>query len=714
MTDELKHGRISLLRCPSIISTTDGGLTPLTDLASPVVRSPIELFPQRPLSDSSCSQVVKTNLLQVNLHEGVRGDEYLAGGSLDLVIHLFDRLALTLGSDKIIVLPNSEDTILIVITRDLVATTRSIPLMIDGMCLSFIKSHPSGCACTTCVRAYHQVVDLPCRIGRYEYLTTASLPVTSFPQPMAIPGFKCKLTQECGSLNLVCDLLVKWMSWSTNQSIAEYLRQAAVTGKTRLETTMALMDTWIFTNYNGQPYRVKKIWFEMTPLSKFYDKKSKKMISFFSFVELKYGVKCIYLTSPLIEAYPEKRTETCYLLPEFCFVLRPNMLPVGMHTVHSQSRIRHRLSCIQAIHQSIELKPKFQSVMNLDQLEAIGSVLPRRLSLPVSRASPLCVWSLLVIGESSVDLSLLTHVVFPGCAPKSMVRCDPCQTADCLRKMSPELDLVVVITKQRNLYATIKYVCLVECGVACQVIKPETLKRGLSDSVLVQDLSNQIGAKLGIVAEVESRLIALDFHRFGDVSIASCAWTKARSVEVDFTIRQSGCLEEEEMADIFTQLLVKNLNRLPEKPVVVVASRRGIPKNVPPIASRLDSVFAEFSLAIVSPRTDLRLFKPDGSNVPAGFCVDIPGGYYLVPHEVEEGNALPVLFQAITGSVEEIKSVVWKNYKPGRRLPRLLEHTMRISELLGIHIRKVARGRDVAKCIETSNGWKKLKSCFYL
>jgi hypothetical protein len=89
---------------------------------------------------------------------------------------------------------------------------------------------------------------------------------------------------------------------------------------------------------------------------------------------------------------------------------------------------------------------------------------------------------------------------------------------------------------------------------------------------------------------------------------------------------------------------------------------------------------------------------------------------------VEEGNALPVLFVGISVQIgmESIKTAVWHSYAGDetRRMPYLFQHTMRLSKLIGIHIRKIA-GRDVGKCLEKSGPWKKLMSkktpsCFYL
>ena len=732
MCDEKKDIPFNLLRCPSVISTTDGGWTPLTDFASPLVRTPDRGRWDLP----QASVIATTNLLKVSLAEHLRADEYLVPSPVDLVICLFDRLVLALGSERILVMPEVDQTRLLVISGDLLAATGAVPLHIDGLELEYIKSHTSGCSCTVCVKGFSQVIDGHTKIGKFEYLQDENLPIMPhLPRTnVAVSAHKAKFTQEGGSLSIACDMLVKWISWSGDHSVAELLRLATLSGKTRLETSLSLTQSWVFTSYNGKPYRIKRICFDMTPVSSFFDKKSNRITTYAEFLEEKYGVRPLCLSSPLLEAYPEKRSETCLLLPEFCFVFRPSATPVSMHTVHAQTRIRQRQSCIDSIQDTIRVRSNFENIIRLDRTEAEGTILSPRLMLPLLpvRSSPVCRWAILVAGDDGpVDFDVITSRLMRNCPPLALIRCETIGTIPtAVRRLLAQtegLDLIIVILKNRAWYASVKYACLVECGIPCQVIKPDTLNRGWfpDNEPLMSDLETQIRAKLGLSGTMKnistSSLVVLDFHRFGDLSIFSTAWTADSAVQIDYIIHQSAAIDEAEMAQQFMALMWRNVERLPQDPLILLAQRRGIPKSVP-LAEKLGTVFPRHSLVVVCPRTDVRLFGPGGSNMSPGFCFDssIQGlgpGFYLVPHKVEEGNALPVLFVGITvqTSMETIKNAVWQSYSGDatKRMPELFQHTMRLSKLIGIHIRKIA-GRDVAKCLEKSGPWKKLKSCFYL
>jgi hypothetical protein len=709
---------VHLMRCPSLISTADGGSTPQTELSSPIVRSPNALFER----EGPRTEVASSNLIRLSLIDGYRLDEYLVHGSVDLVAFGYDRLAWELKTNRIILVPNRDETTLLVVTSS-DAIEQSF---IEGVSVRFAKSHHRGCACNTCMRGLSQILERSGpKVGKYEFLSSPNIPLTVSRPIVAVPAQRVKLVRETASLSVACDSLVKWVPWGKG-SVAEILRAAAVEGKTRVETNLLLSSSWIYTIYNGKPYRIRKVWFDMTPLSIFFDKKRRENVTYASYIERIYGFKIVCVSSPMIEVMAEKRSETCFLIPELCFVLRPAQTGVSMHTVHGQTRIKSRSVCIESIIDNIDINEKFKDVFNMSPVEIEGTILPSPIRLDglcPSRTSVFTTlrWSLVVIGAiNSFNPAWLIYNVFEGCSPKTVLTCGGSQgTAAVIRRAVQGSDLVVVILKSKSsIYATVKYVSLVECGVPCQVILSDTLEK---QSALV-DIRNQITHKISCESFPGSaNAVALDYHRFGDVSVFTVAWTVASRVQVRYLIDQSGLsFSEPEMMEKYLILLAREFRNLPRNPVILLACRRGIPSIE--LDDRVKLLFGQndFSMLVVCMKSDVRLFNlVGGDNLSPGFSFDIKGGFYLVPHSVEQGNAQPVLFQVICQHVktDALKNIVWRSYGKDqvRRLPELFRHTLKLSELIGIHLRKSCPGRDLNKHLENSQGWKNLKaSYFYL
>ena len=716
MGEKLEDTVLKLLRSPSFLSTTDGGCTPFTDLSSPHVRSPHVSLMSDVDPEVKGPMVASTNMVRLCLAPGIRADEYVVAGGVDLVAFAFDGILEALAGRKLLLVPNKERTTILCLT-----TNPFIPaISVDGCWIQYIKSHVSGCCCSICMRALSQVLERRTKIGKYENLSESGLPVAVCTPVVALPAHKLKLTGETGFLSISCDMLVKWVPWG-RQSVAEILRLATLQGRSRAEVNASLAHSWIYTVYNGKAYKIKKIWFDMTPLSTFFNKENGEILTFASFMEKRYGLSAVCLSSPMIEAVPEKRSETCYLLPEYCCVLRPTSGFVPMHTVHAQTRTTDRKVCVEAIkNQNMVVKTDFLEAIDLVPLEAEGSIMVSPVSLSLVSDVDAHRWVLIVIGTCDISPYIL-----PGSSPAAILSCASVQNvAGLVRRACSQWtpDLLVVVLKGRSAstYATIKYVSLVECGTPCQVLQADTLMRPNLRSAV----EDQIRLKVFGSRATNSGIVALDFHRFGDVSIFTIAWNQTgQSVQVKYILEQSHApLSDLDMAERYLMLLRKNEKQLPAEPVIVVACRRGI-TGQENLNLKLFEVFSRFSLVVACVKTDMRLFSMEGSgNMPAGFCVDLPGerGFYLVPHTVDQGNALPVLFLVAETHVsfEVLKNIVWRGYgsEQKRRLPELFRHTLKLSELVGIHLRKCA-GRDLKKILEKSQGWKKLlesQQYFYL
>jgi hypothetical protein len=674
------------------------------------------------LEAGSSTLVASTNLIRLCLAPGFRADEYLVQGGVDLVAFAFDSIRESLRAHKMLMVPNRDQTTILCLTTDPLTPTQFALFTVAGIYLQFMRAHKSGCMCSVCMRAFSQVLERRGKIGKYENLADPELPVAVSTPIVALPGFKLKLTGETGFLTISCDTLVKWIPWG-RQSVAEILRLATLQGRTRIDVNTSLSQSWIYTIYNGKAYKIKKIWFDMTPLSTFFNKQTGEVMTYAEHIEKRYGLSAVCLSSPLIEAVPEKRSETCFLLPEYCCVLRPSSGFVPMHVVHAQTRTGDRQSCIESIKSEyVVVKTEWLDCVDLVPLEAGGTILqphPVLENIKIIQKNPTHKWVLIVIGQCDIS-----PYVLPGSSPSAILSCGSTQNVGSLIRRAAaqwEPNLIVVVLKGRSgsTYATIKYVSLVECGIPCQVLQAETLLR----QSLRPEVENQIKMKTcsGTTVGGQSSIVALDFHRFGDVSIFAIAWNApARGVEVKYVLEQSHePLSEHDMADQYVMLLKKHGASLPAEPVIVLACRRGL-QDQKGLVEHIGEIFTRFSLVVAYVNTEIRMFESN-RNVPAGFCVDIPNrGFYLVPHKVEQGNALPVLFvveKAHLG-IEVLKNMIWKSYGTDqtRRMPELFRHTLKLSELIGINLRKCA-GRDLKRNLEKSNGWKKLlesKKCFYL
>lgn len=716
MLAEKSRLSLGMFRCPSAISTTDGGLTPQTDLGSPLVRTP-----ESPFSDD---YIASTNLLQIALVPGFRADEYWVQGSMDLVMFAFESLVAAFATDKVIFLPGGESVSILVITD----ASFEPPPVIPGIPASFLRSHLSLCRCSTCVRMMAYLVSGDSKIGRYEYLDARELMLPILSPLAALPGHRAKVTCEAGTLAVALDMVVQWIagSGSGSQSVL-----AARQKSSRLELSLGLVGQWVFSVYNGRVYRVKKIWFELTPLSEFFDKKTGQRITYSDYVKERYGLRAQWLSGPLLEVFAEKRSEQCFLLPEFCFSLNDGP-HVPMHTVHALTRISasDRQRVLETTALQLSVKEKFKTCIDLTPVHVRGHLLASVSPYKPPQLGPAPLHSVryaVVADDTESAVRFLSNTVFSGppMASGPVAALEPL-----VRSIAAHVDLVIVVLKgkQTATYTKAKYVCLVECGVACQVVRSETMSR--KNSEISADLVAQIACKVGLpTAGMHEPVVALDFHRFGDLSIFSvCFRDVAGGVACKYSIEQSAALNEDEMVHRYIALLSQWQDLLPLNPVIIVAARRGIPKSIK-LAHPLRKLLLQFTLVVMCVKTDLRLFASTG-NVAPGYVFDadlelsdgsVADGFYLTPHAVDQGNALPVYFvvaECGSRNLEDVKNCVWMSVSGNQkhRLPELFRHTLKLSELIGIYLRKHA-GKDLVRNMKNSAPWRSLVAsnrCFYL
>jgi hypothetical protein len=139
-----------VVRTTSAVSTADGGLTPLTDICSPMIRTP-EINSSDWIESKSCPRDIqlapfpirvqaKTNLCKISLRDGLRIDEYALFGSVDLACHYMDAIKVGTGAKSILMFPTLENkdrtTIVAIVHLD-----RS-PLRFSDSTFHYMQSDP--------------------------------------------------------------------------------------------------------------------------------------------------------------------------------------------------------------------------------------------------------------------------------------------------------------------------------------------------------------------------------------------------------------------------------------------------------------------------------------------------------------------------------------------------------------------------------------------
>ena len=710
-----------IFRCPSAISTADGGLTPLTDLASPGVRSPVCWFPtsteeeRKGIDESRIVSFVKTNMFGLRISSSYRVDEYVIDGTIDLAACVYDRLSSIFATTKIVMLRGEElhTTSVIVICYQQWLSIM-YPVVIDGARLRFVRSHASGCSCRACGRLLSYLVTKPNRVGKYEYLSSTEVLSSQQETPIALPGFKAifsswKPTQLC----LYTDLVVKWFPPS-NCSFLETIQIALNTGS-RADLDSLCVNTWLFTKYNGKTYRFKRLVFDMTPLSSsFFNKVTGELETYASYVARRYGAQIRCPASPLVEVYPEKASETCLLIPELCVLIRSGSRPpVPMQTVHAQTRLspRERLVSIEALGRSLEIRRGFECVVEANAIEVEGEKFEIS-HAPGANVAHSISWVLLL-----VDCPYMSLPADLFGSPTSITACSEDEAESALRTLvlsdpNPELALIVLGNKS-HLYSQLKCIACIELGVPCQIVRSNNLSKRPD---ILPELAEQIRLKTGGRMNEYSGAVAigLDYHRFGLV----CVFTACLMMDGLFTTRYRIEPSDERMPEIYVDLLreITKEYTLVSPPIIFVASRRAAFDSVS-LRNRTESIMGRFSLVIVRVKTHLRLFSACGSNAPPGFIVDTPLGFYMVAHEVKSGNALPVLYEiSEIGPMTkvEIEQITLNLCMNNKRLPILFSHTLKLSELIGIHFKRVL-GKSLVRRLSSSQKWRQMfNRSFYL
>jgi hypothetical protein len=118
-------------------------------------------------------------------------------------------------------------------------------------------------------------------------------------------------------------------------------------------------------------------------------------------------------------------------------------------------------------------------------------------------------------------------------------------------------------------------------------------------------------------------------------------------------------------------------------------------------------------------RTDCRLFDLGDRNVEPGFTFDCRmetgiHAFYMVPHTVGEGNALPIHCMIVRDGpgvgANWIKERIFMLCDYGeRRIPSPFVYTLRLSELIGIHLkRSTGDCRQLCRELAKSDNWQNL------
>jgi hypothetical protein len=703
---DFKHLPGPLLRSPSMISTSDGGVSPLTDLASPLFRSVNTLFRVDREEDP-----LWTNILHIDICARFRVDEYEVGGSIDLVTNIYPRLVDVISTDLFIPLVDRSDLSLtsLMVISECKRLPLMVPVKVDGADLVFIKSHRRTCACVKCVGLIQYILERGERVGKFDYLPKIFPGLGS---DVALSGFKIKVARDPFKMGVavMIDSLVKWFGHSI------CLLEVLLSARNRAELDKFVCGNWVYTPYNGRFYRVKRIAHEMTPLSSaFFDKKTNQLVTYAEHVYQKYGLDALqFPSSPLVEVIPDKRSESCLLIPELCVLMRPH--EQQMPIVHSQTRMppQDRFSIIDGLG-TPNIRDKFREVFSLQSIrvESANESCSRVVCYPIAKRG---------LRWLSVSIDSSHRIEGPLGPPVESITTNTRDYSSAIRSAViryPEIEFVLVTLRGKSgVYSEIKYLCLAELGLPCQVVREETLSLPNIVPVICDEVMRKA---FPMVPDHEGvGVVALDYHRFGEVSLFTiCVMEEGHPIIVDYRMKTSqASIPAQEMADIYFDLIREK--RTTMRPTVVyLASRKGLVETEI-LKQKLACVMSDFTLVIVCVRTELRFFSADGGNVSPGRAVTTDSGFFLVPHSVVNGNALPVHYlveQVGEGAIGliEAQKLTLKLCVDNHRLPTMFTHTLKLSELLGIHLRRFL-GRNIRQIAE-SRGLKNLLDkhlCFYL
>ena len=750
---DIPNAGLSLDRCPSPASTAAGGLTPLTDISSPIVRgdsyshgmpcsteklSPITLLP----APAPC--VISTNCVRIARRLGYRLYEYRADGSIDLVSLLFERISPALGSLRILMLPiadNKDLTCLLVCSSN--ETPRRPFFSGCGISLTFVREHDNFCVCVQCDRLtdYLLAATKDPRVGPGQFISNLVLPPPDIPT-LAVPGRSVRICRELAlGPTVATDLVVKWLAPpSQRPTMFERLFSAG---------------TVVFTIYNNQVYTVKRVVRSRCPESRFFNKKTNQLVSYSKHVADNYpGFVARARTPYMLEVYAEKRSETCLLIPEFCLPVRGPFsvsVEVPMQTVHSQTRIEpvDRFRCIRAA--QADLTVRWPECVETVPVELFGQLVENggRKKYFVNSAINTPSW--VVVCEGGVGLAELARFVTGlvrasnGRLPEPVVV--PAIPEKALEKLPP-LSVVLIILKTRNKYPLLKHACTVRLGLVSQVVRSESVAR--SNSEILRSVAEDLLLKLVQIplysVPVQSRnrlLVGLDFHRFGDVfvyAISVCVCEENFSPISSYYTRVAVFKAEPlTAASVYMQLILKHAGPLltvcSGLMLVFASRRRNLDwPNLDALQIELSSLLSQKSLLFLncSTKSQVRLFQA-GRNcdqnmfvptayrrVDSGESLD---AFYLIPHSVAKGNALPTHFIVLSRmggyslGVDQIAASLLTLCERGTRIPNLFRHTRRMAEFVGVHLKRGGR-MSVDELIEMTNeseNWRRLADRpFYL
>jgi len=683
------------------------------------------------------SNVAGTNLCKISVRSDLRIDEFVLLGSIDLACVYFETIKQRTNAEKLIFLPITDD-------KDRIRIIALVPsgtpnLRFTGGCLfdktnipiHAVQSHKNHCNCSVCFNAVSAIVRrLVAKkfesIGRSEYLNHPLLPL--IPSSCGFPGMKMKALAEMPHRQghmISIDSIVKYLGSS---NLLESIMAA--------QTMDHLVGAIIASDYSGKIYKIKSIRYDMDPVNScFFDKRKKRVVSFAEHVKTLYPhivASMINEDSPLVEVYPENRSETCFVIPELFTVIRASSTGGGrrptsppMSIVHEKTRLvpLDRKACIDACIQDMGslIKPS-SCCLELKRVDVMGSVL-QRTSSPRKMAKKLMglSWVILTVG-------VLQAVQVEKLIPQLGMDSGPSFVGDLLewkrrRGGQAAPTLAIIILKDRNMYSRLKFEFLVNMGISCQMIRFDRLVGIPVD--WIGTLREQLNDKLSSWSD--DGVYVVDFHRFGNLSIL----TACRGTHIRYHLRimraEERDIAPEEMAQRYGELIssLRDHHVADDESSIVVmyASRRRIPVGeydsdlLERIRMELDRVFPPERVVFLSCtfRTDCRLFSRDG-NVEPGFVFDCPvdgkGAFFMVPHSAPDGNALPIHCLVVKNG-PRIDGDWIKEYVlglcEGGRIPKPFVHTLRLSELIGIHLKRVAGDcRQLCRDLARSRCWQNL------
>jgi len=441
------------VRSTSHMSTAEGSVTPVTDVSTPSMRLSDMAIPGISISLplGKCASL-SSNILRLRLKESFRIEEYFFEGSVDLACCYFDRMKDFTKAIKLFIFRRDEAnqlTVLALVPSRILRLSNSPH---DGVLpIVHVVSHLDNCSCATCGKMLQILLTSSLKDAGYDRLTRLDFGRCS--RSNQLPGLHINifdnLFSPLGGSMVGIDSLTKPIDYSNN--LLACLLRLMNRGTTVHDINSQLQGTPLVSAYSSRVYRLKRIRFDVKPCDTFFNKKTNQLISYTDYLASAYGFVVKSVHSPMVEVYPEKRSESCLVVPEaMCVVSNTVRSPPRNSKISPRSRRTIIDSLVSTIASTIDT-----SLLELERINMDGLIIDSSCSVPLFTPCPTTArWVLYLEDPTRLTASCIDSLVERiGFGP-------PTEMITNLSEIHCKPNFVVCLING-EMYSRVKYDCLV-------------------------------------------------------------------------------------------------------------------------------------------------------------------------------------------------------------------------------------------------------------